>query len=140
MELVLCATRGGEESISAQYKAIELTKERGARLVFIYVADSSFLDKTAAMVVVDIHEELSKMGEFFLMMAVERAGDSGVEAEAVVRSGVFTTELVEAAKELDASLIVLGRPGVGASRLSITEFEAFKEMIGQETGVEVMSL
>ena len=140
MELVLCATRGGEESISAQYKAIELTKERSARLVFIYVADSSFLDKTAAMVVVDIHEELSKMGEFLLMMAVERADASGVEAEAVVRAGVFTTELVEAAKELDASLIVLGRPGVEASRLSITEFEAFKEKLGQETGVEVVSL
>lgn len=140
MELVLCATRGGEESISAQYKAIELAKERGARLVFIYVADSSFLDKSAAMVVVDIQEELSKMGEFLLMMAVERAGASGLEAEAMVRAGVFTMELVEAANELDASLIVLGSPGKGASRLSLAEFEAFKEKLGQETGVEVVSL
>jgi len=140
MELVLCATRGGEESISAQYKAIELAKERGARLIFIYIADSSFLDKSAAMVVVDIQDELSKMGEFFLMMAVERASASGVEAEAVVRAGVFTTELVEIAKELDASLIVLGSPGRGASHLSLTEFEAFKEKLGQETGVKVVSL
>jgi nucleotide-binding universal stress UspA family protein len=140
MELVLCATRGGEESISAQYKAIEFAKERGARLVFIYVADSSFLDKSAAMIVVDIQDELSKMGEFFLMMAVERASASGVEAEAVVRAGVFTTELVEAAKELDASLIVLGTPVGVDSRLSLADFEAFKEKLCQETGVKVVSL
>lgn len=140
MELVLCATRGGEESISAQYKAIELAKERDARLVFIYVADSSFLDKSAAMIVVDIQDELSKMGEFFLAMAVERASASGVEAEAMVRAGSFTSELVEAVNELDASLIVLGSPGRRASRMTLAEFEAFKEKLGQETGVKVVSL
>ena len=140
MELILCATRGGEESISAQYKAIELAKERGARLVFLNVADSSFLDRSAAAIVVDIQEELSKMGEFFLMMAVERAKACGLEAEAEIRIGVFRPELIQAAKDLGASMIVLGKPGGSASRLELAGFDAFKEKLGQETGLEVVSL
>jgi nucleotide-binding universal stress UspA family protein len=140
VEIILCATRGGEESISAQYKAIELAKERGARLVFLNVADSSFLDRSAAAIVVDIQEELSKMGEFFLMMAVERAKAYGLEAEAVIRIGAFRAELIQATKDLGASMIVLGKPGGGASRLEIAGFDAFKEKLGQETGVEVVTL
>jgi nucleotide-binding universal stress UspA family protein len=140
VDVILCATRGGEESISAQYKAIELAKERGARLVFLYVADSSFLDRSAVAIVVDIQEELSKLGEFFLMMAVERASASGQEAEAVIRTGVFRTELIQAVKDLEASTIVLGKPGGSAGRLELAGFDAFKEKLGQETGVEVVSL
>jgi nucleotide-binding universal stress UspA family protein len=140
VELILCATRGGEESISAQYEAIELAKERGARLVFLYVADSSFLDRSAAAIVVDIQNELSKMGEFFLMMAVERASACGLDAEAVIRTGVFRTELIQSAKDLGASMIILGKPGGGASRLELAGFDAFKEKLGQETGLEVVSL
>ena len=47
MSLVLCATRGGEASIPTQEKAIELAIEKGLSLAFLYVADSSFLNKTA---------------------------------------------------------------------------------------------
>ncbi|MGD8814142.1 MAG: universal stress protein [Anaerolineales bacterium] len=140
MNRILCATRGGEESISAQYRAIQLAKERGAELVFIYVADSSFLDRSAASIVVDIQDELSKMGEFFLTMAVERADASGVVAESVIRVGVFRNELIRAAKELDASLIVLGKPGGRINRQGLADFEAFKKELGQETGAEVVSL
>jgi nucleotide-binding universal stress UspA family protein len=140
VDSILCATRGGEDSISAQYKAIELAKERGARLVFLYVADSSFLDRSAAAIVVDIQDELSKMGEFFLMMAVERASACGVDAEAVIRAGVFRAELIQAAKDLGASMIVLGRPGGSAGRLELSSFDAFKEKLGQEAGVDVVSL
>ena len=139
MGLVLCATRGGEESISAQLKAIDIAKQRGAKIVFLYVADSSFLDRSAAAVVVDIQDELSKMGEFFLTIAVERANANGVKAEAVIRSGVFRTELVEAAKDLQASVIVLGSPSEKSSRLNLADFQSFKEMLCQATGVPVES-
>ena len=140
MDLILCATRGGEESISAQYKAIELAKEQGAKLMFIYVADSSFLDRSAASIVVDIQDELSKMGEFFLTMAVERANACGLEAESLIRVGVFRDELIRAAQELDASLIVLGKPGGRINRQGLADLEAFMEKLGQETGAEVVSL
>jgi nucleotide-binding universal stress UspA family protein len=139
MEIVLCATRGGEESISAQLKAIEIARERGARIAFLYVADSSFLDRIAAGVVVDIQEELSKMGEFFLTMARERARVRGVEADAVIRQGKFRNELEGAAQDLQASVIVLGNPSERSSRIALDEFEAFKAQVSENTGLEVIS-
>lgn len=110
MGRILCATRGGEASRRTQDAAIELAKERGDDLIFLYVADSSFLNRTAAPLVVDIESRLVKMGEFQLLMAQERAAEQGVPAQAVVREGKLRAELVGAARELQVDIIVLGRP------------------------------
>ncbi len=139
MSLVLCATRGGKESIIAQDKAISLAKEQEADLVFLYIADSSFLNKTAAAVIVDVDEELTEMGEFFLLMAVERADQEGVKAVAEIRSGVFRETLPKVALELEASTIVLGRPAGETSHFQEAEFEAYLETLAQETGAAVLT-
>lgn len=138
MSLILCATRGGEASIPTQEKAIELAKERELALAFLYVADSSFLNKTAAAVVVDVDEELTNMGEFLLTMAVERASEHGVTAEPVIRSGVIRDVLPEVARELGATTIVLGRPAGESSRFQESEFEKFREWLKAETDAEVV--
>ncbi len=138
MGLVLCATRGGEASIPTQEKAIELAKEGGHALAYLYVADSSFLNKTAAAVVVDVDEELINMGEFLLTMAVERALERGVTAEAVIRSGIIREVLPEVARELSATTIVLGRPSGESSRFQESEFERFCDFIQQETSATVV--
>lgn len=44
---VLCATRGGEASYRTQDAAIAMAKQEDAELVFLFVADVSFLDQTA---------------------------------------------------------------------------------------------
>ena len=62
MGKILCATRGGEDSQRTQQAAIALAQERGDELVFLYVADASFLDRIAAAVVVDVQSELDQMG------------------------------------------------------------------------------
>ncbi len=139
MGLVLCATRGGQESIVTQEKAISLAKEQSNPLVFLYVADSSFLNKTAAAVVVDVQEELIHMGEFFLVMAVERAIEKGVDAEAVIRAGSFVPTFIEVAKELGATSIVLGRPGGETGRFNEEEFSDFCVYLAQETGAEIIT-
>lgn len=139
MGLVLCATRGGEGSIVAQDKAISLAIEQGDPLVFIYVADSSFLDKTAAAVVVDVQEELINMGEFFLVMAVERAVEKGVEAKAVIRAGSFVPTLIDVALELGASAIILGHPGGETGRFDEEEFSDFCTYLAEETGAEIIT-
>jgi hypothetical protein len=54
MAKILCATRGGEASYRTQDAAVALAKERGDELVFLFVADISFLNQTAAPLVVDI--------------------------------------------------------------------------------------
>jgi hypothetical protein len=66
---ILCATRGGEASYRSQDAAIALAKERGDELVFLYVVDLRFLDKTSAPIVVDVEKEMGKMGRFLLAMA-----------------------------------------------------------------------
>ena len=46
--VILCATRGGEASHHTQERAIELAKERTAKLVFIFVYDTRFLEQYTA--------------------------------------------------------------------------------------------
>ena len=138
MSLVLCATRGGEASIPTQEKAIELAKEKELALAFLYVADSSFLNKTAAAVVIDVDEELTNMGEFLLTMAVERALEKGVPAEPIIRTGTVRDVLPEVARELDASMIVLGKPAGESSRFQENEFEKFSEWLQNETGATIV--
>lgn len=138
MGLILCATRGGEASIPTQEKAIDLAKEGDRALAFLYVADSSFLDKIAAAVVVDVNEELTHMGEFLLTMAVERAAEQGVIAQAVTRTGIIREVLPEVARELGATMIVLGRPAGESSRFQESEFERFCQWIQEETNASVV--
>ena len=67
MGKILCATRGGEGSFRTQDSAIALAKEQGDELVFLYVADVSFLNKTAAPLVIDVESRLVKLGRFQLV-------------------------------------------------------------------------
>jgi nucleotide-binding universal stress UspA family protein len=120
MSVVLCATRGGEASIRTQERAIQIAKERGAKLVFIFVTDTRFLEHYTAPRVPAMEEEIVKMGEFLLLMAKERAEKAGVEADYTVRVGHFKASLIEAIKEYDATLVVLGRPA--ASSMTTSEY------------------
>lgn len=110
MDVILCATRGGEASVRSQQRAIEIAKENNAKLVFIFVSDVRFLEKYSAKHVPGMDQEMENLGEFLLLMAKERAEKEGVEADYTVRSGDFKAALVEAAKDVGAELIVLGRP------------------------------
>jgi nucleotide-binding universal stress UspA family protein len=137
MGKILCATRGGEASYRTQDAAIALAKERGDTLLFLYVVDLRFLDKTAAPIVVDVEQEVTKMGEFLLLMAQERAAEQGVTATTTCRRGEVRAELKRAARQEDVSLVVLGRPAGEESVFRLTSLRAFAAEIEAETGVEV---
>lgn len=142
MGRILCATRGGEASYRTQDAAIALAKEQGDELIFLYVADSSFLNQTAAPLVVDVESRLVKMGEFLLLMAQERAAAQGISAQTIVREGRLRAELVGAARELEVDLIVLGR-SVDRHQLAIfdeTALQAFAISLQMITGAEVRIL
>ena len=140
MGRILCATRGGEDSQRTQHAAIGLAKERGDELVFLYVADASFLDKTAAAVVVDVEAELDRMGRFQLALAQEQAAEQGVEAQIAIRHGHLRTELVAAARELGATCVVLGRPQGRAAVFDDADLEEFAAELEAKTWAEVMVL
>jgi nucleotide-binding universal stress UspA family protein len=138
MGKILCATRGGEASYRTQDKAIALAKERGDTLLFLYVADLHFLDKTAASIVVDVGNEVTKMGEFLLLMAQERAREAGVEASLITRKGDVRQQIKAAAVEESVDLVVLGRPADEASRFKLEALRAFAAEIEEETGISAV--
>lgn len=140
MGKILCATRGGKASYRTQDAAIALAREQGHELIFLFVADISFLNQTAAPLVVDVESRLAKMGQFLLTIAQERAREQGLEAQIAVRRGKLRAELVAAARELDASLIVLGRPLDREAVFDDTALEALATGLQAVTGVEVRIL
>lgn len=138
MGLILCATRGGEASIRTQEAAINLAKERGDDIVFLYVVDLGFLDRTAAPIVVDIENELDQMANFFLIMAKERAAEQGVKARRITRQGTVQKEIISAALDEAATAVVLGRPAGDESAFQKAGLEEFAKKIEAETKAEVI--
>jgi nucleotide-binding universal stress UspA family protein len=136
MGKILCATRGGEGSYRAQDEAIALAKARDDELVFLYVVDMHFLDKTSGAGVVDVESELTKMGEFLLLMAQRRARKEGVHAQTVCYTGAVRDQIKRAAQEQQATLIVFGRPAGDASMFELPGVRTFADEIEEETGVE----
>lgn len=137
MGTILCATRGGEESHATQDAAIALAKQRGDGLAFLFVVDVSFLEKTAAPLVVDVESRLEKLGRFQLKMAQERAAEQGVMAEAIVRQGQLRAELIKVAREVPATLIVFGRPRKQTAVFEEHALQTFAADLQTETGIEV---
>ncbi len=137
MGTILCATRGGEASYRAQDAAIALAKERGDELLFIYVVDIGFLDKTARAVRPDVvTAEMEKMGEFLLVMAQERAQKQGVQARYILSHGDLRDELKAAACGEAVDLVVLGQPAGAESLFTLAYLEACAAEIEAETGVK----
>jgi len=119
MGRILCPTRGGEGSYRTQDAAIAMARERGDELMFLYVVDLDFLNKTECAVRPDVvAQEMSHLGEFLLIMAQERAHKQGVEAGYVLREG-------DARAEEDAE-----------SAFAADSLLKFAEEIEAETGIE----
>jgi len=138
MAKILCATRGGAESYRAQDAAIRLAREQGDELLFLYVVNIGFLDKTARAVRPDIVEvEMEKLGEFLLEMARERAAEQGVSAKAILRHGVLPEELVAVASKHQVDSIMLGRPAEGGV-YSLEELESYADQIEAKIGSTVL--
>ncbi len=138
MGKIICATRGGEASRKTEDRAIELAKERGDELVFLYVVDISFLETTAQAIVVDIEGGMEKMGGFILAVVQERAEAQGVTARAIHRRGRVREEIPAAILEEEADTLVMGRPAEGEGVFAQRGVSPFVQMLEAETGVEVV--
>jgi nucleotide-binding universal stress UspA family protein len=134
---ILCATRGGEAGFRTQDRAIEMARERGDTLIFLYVIDTHFLDKTAAPIVVDVGGELNRIGEFILAAARDRAEKQGVAVETICRRGQVREQIKEVAGEEKADVVVLGSPTGEANAFALEELKAFADEIEAETGSQV---
>jgi nucleotide-binding universal stress UspA family protein len=138
MAMILCPTRGGEASYPNQDRAIAIAEERSAGLLFLYVANVSFLDRFASPLLVDVETELEEMGEFLLAMAQERAEKAGVKAQTEVRRGRFRYAIRDVIELYDINSLVLG---TAVGQTGVTTFDYVKEVsqwILKETGIEVI--
>jgi hypothetical protein len=139
MSKILCATRGGEDSYKAQDAAIDLALETGDELLFIFVVDTHFLDKTERAVRRDtVEKEMDHMGEFLLVMALERAKKKGVKASMLIEHGEFTDELIQTACNPEITTVVLGKPAGEGSLFSDENLDAYAEKIEADTGSKVI--
>lgn len=137
MSVILCPTRGGKSSVPNQEYAIELAKERSARLIFLYVSNVHFLDNLSSPLLVDVADELDEMGEFLLAMAQDRALKAGVEAEIVVRQGVFREALAAMIDEKQVDIVVIGASAEGAGVTTQRYLAILAESV-REKGVEML--
>ena len=129
---------GGEASYRTQQAAIALAKEHGDEIVFLYIIDLRFLDKTAAPIVVNIETELDQMGRFFLLMAKERATEQGVEVRTITRRGKVQEEIINAVLDEGATRVVLGRPAGNQSAFQTASLETFAAEIERVTEAETI--
>ena len=128
----------------AQVLTSEIRFEKG---IFVYSGHSEaeaheglnliavVLDEIAAF---KTEDEVADMGEFFLLVAKERAADQGVPATTACRRGKVREQIKRAALEQGASLVVLGRPAGSGSAFQLSNLEAFADEIRSETGIETI--
>jgi nucleotide-binding universal stress UspA family protein len=139
MATVLYPTRGGDSTHRNQDWACTLARERGARLVFLYVSNVSFLDRLGGTARIEIlEEELDELGEFLLVMAQERAERNGVESERVVRHGQFRLALAEVIEEYEVTTLVLGRPAQDKANTTVEYISQAAQSMAADFGIEVV--
>ena len=82
-------------------------------MYILYVFNLDFLLHTSQSRLDDIVNNMSQMGEFILLMAQQLARQEGVVAERVMRQGDVGEEIVALCQEVDADVVVLGKPQMG---------------------------
>ena len=140
MTTILCPTRGGEASYINQDRAIELAKEKNARLIFLHISNVQFLEGLASPVLIDVETEMEHLGEFILAMAQERAQAQGIHAEAIVESGLFLETLKAVIEKEAVDVLILGSPGEGTGVLTEEFLSQITQVLAEEYGVEVIIL
>ncbi len=107
---IICAIRGGPASQPTIQAAIQLGKDTGLPLYFLYIINLDFLVHTTSSRTALISKELEAMGEFILLKARSEAEARQVAANGIIRKGNVLEEILRLCAEVNADYIVLGRP------------------------------
>ena len=111
---VLVSITGSDESFRAAQYAILLSKAYGCRVTALYVVDTETLKKLVlAKILVadesaDYESSLEQNGERYLNYVEALAKKKSVDIVTTTRRGGVYTEVLQAADELDADMIVIG--------------------------------
>jgi nucleotide-binding universal stress UspA family protein len=117
-----------------------LACERGAALIFLFVADPSFARPVDEKLAAALADELERLGNELLCIARSRAREHKVDADVVVRHGPARQTLEDFLREVNASTLVLGVPhtDLGAQAFASCEAPQFVQEIRSTNGVEIL--
>jgi len=137
---IVCATRGGEGSRRTQERAIALSRERGAPLIFLFVVDASFTQPNDPALAKVLADELERLGRGLLHIAQARAQKQGINAEAALRHGAVRQTIEDYLRAVNGDVLILGVPMIGSGKQTFSpgELPKFVEEIRANTGVEVI--
>ena len=114
LQKVVVAVSGSEASIKAAKYGIAMAKLFRCRLLAVYVVDTATLKELllSKIFVEDESREYEKSlednGQRYLNYVDELAQKKGVAVDKLLRRGAISTEIVQAAEESGADLILLG--------------------------------
>ena len=140
MELIVCATRGGEASRRTQERAIALAKEQGAELVFLCAFDPGFAGSLNKVLAAAVAAEQQWLSRALMSAAQARAREQGVDAGVEVLSGAVLESIEDYLCESGASTLVIGEPKVDSplSAFRVDMIQSCAEHVEQNTGVQVV--
>ena len=119
---IVVAVNGSQSSIHAAMYGIILAKQLKLNLKFVYVVDTAtikYLTMNRFLLSeerIDFEEKLKIDGTHYLDYVERLAVSKGLEVEKELRSGGVFTEIIKAAEEYDADLILLGGTEKDAAR------------------------
>lgn len=139
MGTLVCAIRGGEASRRTEEKAINLAREKGHKITFLYVIDQNLIEKSDPGIKKELREELIFLGKLLLRVARSQAKKKGVEADFVTGEGTIREAIEKCLKETKADLLVLGSPKEEHNQkyFKTEQIEKFAELITESTGIKV---
>ena len=106
---ILCALRGGPESEETIAYAVAMAEKEEAPLGFLYVVNLDLIPSSSISRAKSIADELSRMGEFILLMAQAQAAVAGVSADLSVRRGNIPEQILIACQEMRVETLIMGR-------------------------------
>jgi hypothetical protein len=138
MSQIICATRGGEGSRAVQKAAIELAKETGQHLVFLYVIEADLLVALEEHMRSIVRGELFWLAKTMLRIAESRAKQAGVTPDLEIREGRLREEIGKIVLQTATSCLLMGAPRQASSNIfQHDEIEAFAQSIQEATGIAV---
>lgn len=114
MKKILVAINGSEGSIKAAMYAIMLARDYSLEIKFVYVIDSATIkylgmnQMLAKDEQTDYKVDLAYEGQNYLEYVSSLAATKGVTAQTKLCDGSVVTEILDAAKEFEADMIVIG--------------------------------
>jgi nucleotide-binding universal stress UspA family protein len=140
MSGIICAIRGGPSSQPTIEKSIQLARDTGETIFFLYVVNLDFLTHSSSSKTNHISQEIREMGEFILLGAQEQAENAGAEATGTIRDGQVMEEIISYCQEQQPSYVVLGRPLEEAedNLLSMERLSHFADQIKEVCQAQVV--